>query len=297
LTTAAGASSTGQALVYRTGPFVVQLETDYPPLLRHLRDLYPATPVYTEDRIINFRIRMPRATGIRGYWRRQMRFFIDDTAPFEPYPLDHAFPFLEWGLNWCIAMRSHQYLMLHAGVVERGGRALILPALPGSGKSTLSAGLASRGWRLLSDEFGLVRPALGDLMPLPRAIPLKNASIPVIRRFAPDAFLGPLFEKTRKGDVAHMRPPGEALLRQREPADPRWVVFPHYTPETEARLEPLTDSRAFTRLAHNAFNYRLLGETGFRSLAALVRRCDCYSLEFADLEAATAMLRGLSEEA
>jgi predicted ATPase len=33
-------------------------------------------------------------------------------------------------------------------VVERDGHALILPAMPGSGKSTLTAALVQRGWRL-----------------------------------------------------------------------------------------------------------------------------------------------------
>jgi hypothetical protein len=43
-------------------------------------------------------------------------------------------------------------------VLERGGRALLLPAPSGSGKSTLCAGLAFNGWRLLSDELALLDP-------------------------------------------------------------------------------------------------------------------------------------------
>ena len=274
----------------------MHLRTDDPSLVALIADLYPTTPVFTDDQIVNFRIRMRRAPGIRGQWKPQIRFFLDEKPPFEPYPLDHAFPLLEWGTNWCIALRSHQYLMLHAAVVERGGKAMILPATPGSGKSTLSAGLAWRGWRLLSDEFGLVRRPQGDLLPLPRAVPLKNESIAVIRDFAPEAFLGPLFPKTRKGDVAHMRPPGDSLPRQQEPAEPRWIVFPRHRRGHPVRLQPIPASLAFTRLAHNSFNYRLLGEVGFRALAALIRRCDCYSFEYGDLEAATTFLTQLASD-
>ena len=94
--------------------------------------------------------------------------------------------------------------MLHAAVVERNGSALFLPAMPGSGKSTLCAALTYRGWRLFSDEFGLIEPARGAVLPLPRAIPLKNRSIEVIRRFAPQ---GPFVNESlhRFGNVGRTR--------------------------------------------------------------------------------------------
>lgn len=289
------ASLASPGIVYRTGPLLVQLRTDHPPVFSTLADLYPQTQVYSDEQIVQFRVRMLRQPGLRGRWRPQIRFHVEDGSPFEPYPLDHAFPLLEWGINWCIAIRCHQYLMLHAGVVERGGKGLILPAMPGSGKSTLSAGLAWRGWRLLSDEFGLIRRPQIDLMPLPRAVPLKNKSIEVIRSFAPEAFLGPLYPKTRKGDVSHMRPPHDSLLRQEEPAEPRWIVFPKFQSGQPTRLKPISDGLAFTRLAQNSFNYQMLGETGFRALSALIRRCSCYSFTYGDLEAATSVLSQLDD--
>jgi HprK-related kinase A len=282
-----------QGVTYRSGPFLVHLRSDHYPLLPLLAELYPDTPVYQPPRITHFHLRMPRPHGLRRWQRPQIRFFTDGISPFEPYPLDHALPLLEWGLNWCIALRAHQYLMLHAGVVEKQGKALILPALPGAGKSTLSAALAYRGWRLLSDEFGLVQPQTGEMLPLPRAIPLKNESIGVIRDFAPDAHLGRVYPKTRKGDVAHVAPPPDSLARQREPATPRWILFPRFRSKRPVSIEPNPKSLAFTRLANNAFNYRLLGATGFRALTALVRRCDAYSLEYSDLDEAIARLEEL----
>jgi len=55
-------------------------------------------------------------------------------------------------------------------------------------------------------------------------------------------------------------------------------------------LISIPKSLAFTRLAHNSFNYRLLGATGFRTLTAIIRQCDCYSFEYGDLESAIATL-------
>ena len=106
---------------------------------------------------------------------------------FNPLPAEQAFPLLEWGLNWCVATQCHQYLILHAAVLERGGRALIMPAPPGSGKSTLCAALVARGWRLFSDELALIEIGGGQIVPLPRPISLKNESIDrIISGFWPE---------------------------------------------------------------------------------------------------------------
>jgi HprK-related kinase A len=282
------------SLSFRTGPFGVRLTTDYRPLIGTVRAFYPGCQLDPADTVHAYHVRVERLRNPRRWWRRQAQFYIDGERPFDPYPLDHAFPFLEWGINWCIATRAHQYLMLHSGAVEVAGRGMLLPATPGSGKSTLSAGLALRGFRLLSDEFGLYDPRRQHLVPLPRAVPLKNRSIQVIRDFAPDAYIGPTYPKTRKGDVAHLRPPGDSISRQHEPAKPRWVVFPRFQSGAQLKLTALPKSVAFNRLAQNSFNYALLHLDGFQALGELIKRCDCYSLRFGDLEQAVAQLSRLA---
>jgi HprK-related kinase A len=217
--------------------------------------------------------------------------FVVRAGPFAV----QLFPLLEWGLNWCVATYAHQFLMLHSAVVEKHGRALLLPAWPGSGKSTLCAALVYRGWRLLSDEFGLIRPGTSAIVPFPRCIPLKNESIGILRDFAPDAVMGPIFPKTRKGDVAHLKPPAESVNRSEEAAAPALVVFPRYIPDQRARLRSLTKARAFMKLAGNAFNYELLGEQGFRTVASLIQSCDTYLFHYADLHEAVEVLDSLVE--
>jgi HprK-related kinase A len=163
---------------------------------------------------------------------------------------------------------------------------VILPGKPGSGKSTLAAALALRGWRLLTDEIAMVNPDDGRLVPLPRPVSLKNASIEVIRRMHAETPLGPRWEDTLKGTVAHMRPPVECIARAEERAEPGWIVFPHYRPGagTGSRRQPKGPS--LLRLADNAFNYSLLGTVGFETMARLVDRCDCYEFRYSDLDQA-----------
>jgi len=255
---------------------------------------YAALPLLPDDTVCHFRIEIRARGGLRRFSRPQAVFACDGFAPFEPYPRSHAFAMYEWGLNWATVQVAHDYLLLHSAVVEKGGKALLLPALPGSGKTTLCAGLVGRGWRLLSDEFAIVRPADGMLLPLPRVAPLKNASIDVIRSFAPQLRLGPRFERTRKGTVAHVFPPAESLARQAEVARPRWVVFPRYAAGSPSELTPQPPSLALARLVNNSFNYRITGEAGFRAICRLVRGVDCYELVNGSLEAAVAQLDALA---
>ena len=135
---------------------------------------------------------------------------------------------MEWGLNWCISGHMHQYLILHAAVLARGDDAVILPGPPGAGKSTLTAALALRGWRLLSDELTLIDPETGLLHGLARPVSLKNQSIDVIRAFAPEAVIGPVARDTAKGTVAHLKPSTVSVAGWRFPAKPAWVVFPRW---------------------------------------------------------------------
>ncbi|WP_462329416.1 HprK-related kinase A [Thiohalocapsa halophila] len=274
-----------QHLGYRIGPFAIQLHTPLRQVAELVRWSYADAQCLEPDTAaVQFNVRIERGPLRRRLLKPQAIFHLENDTPFQPFPADHAFPLLEWGLNWAIALRAQQFLMLHAAVLERDGRALLLPAVPGSGKSTLAAALTLRGWRLLSDEFGLVDPQTLAVVPVPRAIPLKNASIGVIRAFSPLAELGPVFPKTRKGDVAHLRPPGESLLRDREAAYPAWIVFPRYAAGAKLQRQALTRGHAFHRLSQNSFNYRLLGATGFAALTALVQRCHCWRAEYGDLD-------------
>jgi HprK-related kinase A len=280
------------------GPFNLHVAGNLPAtaFLDTLRRLYGEHRlVSTKTTIVDFHIRLRRPLGLRTFLRPQVSFESDAEAPFHRFPLDHAFPMFEWGLNWAIAVQAHQYLMLHSAVVAKDDRAMILPAQPGSGKSTLCAALVHRGWRLLSDEFGLIRPGGLEVTPIPRPIPLKNNSIELIRDFAPDAVFGPEFPKTRKGRISHVKPPASALGEHERPARITWVVFPQYRAGAKPELHPFPKGRAFLKVAGNAFNYKLQGEDGFRTVADIINHVDPQYFEFDDLEAAVKALDELAE--
>ena len=278
------------------GPFGVRVRSGLTALSQWLPCLYGDYPVADPEEFGDFQVRIDRPRGFRRWWRPQSLFRFDDQAPFKPLPLAQALPFFEWGFNWCVAQHAHRYLVLHAAVVARGNQALLLPGAPGAGKSTLCAGMVARGWRLLSDELALIRPERGDLVPLPRPISLKNASIPVIRRYSPGWQFGPACRDTAKGEVAHLRPPRASVEQATQPARVAWVVFPRFRPESELAFAPRPPEEAFRGLIGAAFNYPEQGVSGFHALADMANRSPSFSLGFSDLDRACRRLERLAEE-
>ncbi len=279
----------------RIGVFTIHIQSPLPAIAQGLHLLYADYPVEADQAFADFHVSVRHPSNLRRWLAPQAIFRFDNYVPFKPLPADQAYPLLEWGMNWCFSTQYHRHLVIHAAVIEKNGRALILPAPPGSGKSTLCAALALRGWRLLSDELTLVTPDEINIVPMCRPVSLKNESIPIIQNFEPSATLGPLALDTSKGTVGHMRAPTDSIRRGHEEALPAWIVFPKYEADATAQLVKRHKASAFMQIAENTFNYSMLGLGGFNTISELVDRCDCYDFTYSSLDQAIATFQTLSE--
>ncbi|MDR2186432.1 MAG: HprK-related kinase A [Azonexus sp.] len=278
-----------------TGSLVSRIQSTLPDVARSIHVLYAHHPYSAAPEFADFHVELGRPRNLRRWFSRQAEFVVDGERPFEPLPRDQAPAFLEWGLNWSIAASCHQWLTIHAASLERNGQAVILPAPPGSGKSTLCAALALRGWRLLTDEMSLIDLQTTAAYALARPINLKNASIDLIRSFAPASVWGPETYDTAKGRVTHLRPPADSVDRMLESAQPRWIVFPRYATGAEPLLTPRGKATTFIHFARNAFNYSQLGALGFEVAGRLVSQCDCYDFTYSRLDDALEVFDWLAD--
>jgi HprK-related kinase A len=267
-----------------------------PSLAAMLRTVYGAYPIDPPQGMFDVSVTLRPTPGLRTWLRPQVQLLCDGVRELEPFPRDTPLPLLEWGINYALASRMYCDLLLHAGVVERGGAAIVMPAMPGSGKSTLTAALSLSGFRLLSDEFGVVRLSDSALLPMLRPVALKNASIDVIAAAFPAAVIGPRFPKTHKGTVAHLAPLASHVEARHVAAQPRLIIFPRFDAAIDVDLEPVGKGRAFARLAVNSFNYDALGPDAFDALGQVVQQSSCWVLHYGNLEGAIAAIRRLVDE-
>nr|WP_316639030.1 HprK-related kinase A [uncultured Roseateles sp.] len=283
-------------LLLQISPFVTRIRSDVHKVAREIASMYGDFAVCSPDTFADFHVEVALESGLRRWVNPLARFAFDGKRAFVPLPAEQAFPMIEWGLNWCVAAHAHQYLIIHAAVVEKGGRAAVLPAPPGSGKSTLCAGLVNRGWRLLSDELALYDFATGLIYGMARPVNLKNASIGVIQAFAPDAVFTPPVPDTAKGTVALMRPPTLSVQRATEPAKPAWVVLPKYQANSDALLCSHDKAQAFMLVAEQSFNYDIHGVRGFNAVADLLDQCASYRFSYSNLDDAVRVFDQLAAD-
>ena len=283
-----------KGLVVGTGPFTFRLFSEHSHVRESIHRLYAHYPVYDSDAFAQYTVRLQHGPGLRRWVRKQVRFGYEGQFPFEPLPFTHAYPQLEWAMNWCISTQAHQYLIFHAATVERDGKAVIMPAPSGSGKSTLCAALIHRGWRLMSDELALISMGDHTVVPLVRPVSLKNSSISIIQSYVPEAVMSSITLDTVKGSVAHMKVPDAHVMNMSTPSTPTWIIFPKYAAGTAPQLERVSKAQTLVELARNSFNYALHGKTGFNVLARMLEKCDCYSFEYSHLDDAIAAFDNLA---
>ena len=285
----------GPGLVLDLGAMRVRLHSRVAGLAAALAQVYRHFPLDDADPYVDSELRLDRGRDWPRIWQARLRFLADGTAPFESAPAALSLAQLEWGMNWVYAHLFSRHLLLHSGAVERHGVGLMLVASPGSGKSTLTAALSLKGFRVLSDEFGSLRLSDRRLLPLAKPVALKNTSIDLIRTWSPEAVLGPVFVGTHKGDVAHLALTQDSVSRRHEPARPGILIFPTWQADQPVELTRVMPARALSELAHNSFNYSLLGQPAFEAASDLVAGCECYRLTYGRLPDVVPVLEDLCQ--
>ena len=275
----------------RIGPIGFRIGSDWRAPVAQLESLYADYPA-PRDGVPDFNVRLFAARPWRRFARPAVMIGGDFVLPeAAPLPLAQGLLAAEMGMNLQMALGQRRYLLLHASVVERDGRALVMTGMSGAGKSTLAALLGARGWRLMGDEFALVDPETGSIHAFPRLVSLKNDAIGVVEIGVPDGRFGPLLAGTPKGDIRHLVPDAVAITAMDRPAAPALILFPRFG--FDAAQRDVLPSEVFVRLTQASTNYVALGERGFDALTRIVKTVPARAIDYPDTDSAIAQVEAL----
>jgi hypothetical protein len=179
--------------------------------------------------------------------------------------------------------RRPDLFFVHSAVLELGGRAVLLVAPSGTGKSTTAWALSHHGFRYLSDELAPIDPGTLRVHPFPRALHLK-ATPPARYPLSPAA--------SRTGRSIHVAPgdlPGGVCRdSQRLGA----VVFLHRARGTTTEsIRPVSAAEAAATLLANALNPLAHRGDGLDPAVAVARSTPCFSLALGDVDATCHLLK------
>jgi HprK-related kinase A len=283
----------GTGLRLRIGPLVANIRSELPSVGNGLATHYARHVVGTDDDFADIHVELQRGRA-PGAWRRcEVVFGLDGAQPLARLPGDDGFPLLEWALQWSVSAHCHHFLIVHGAALERHGRALLLPGPDGAGKSTLAAGLALSGWRLLSDAIVLLDLETGRILPLPRPIGVDGGALEALRAFQPSFSFAASEHALPRGNITYLSAPASSFDSDRSVL-PAWVVFARYEPGGAAQMRPLDGALAFMSLVENAVNYNLHGRRGFETLAKVIDACDSHQCTHGTLPEAVTMFSSLA---
>lgn len=169
-------------------------------------------------------------------------------------------------------------VMSHAGGIERGGVACVLPADPESGKTTLTTGLVRAGFSYLTDEAVSFDHETGEIEPFPKPLSIDHGSQRLFPELRPPAFA--VDDEMQWQVPARSIRPDAIGGRCRA----RYVIFPKYTPDAPTRLEPVTRAEALVELAKNTFRFREQPRRGLDVLSEVIRNVECFRLAVGSLD-------------
>jgi len=225
---------------------------------------------------------------IRGYNDGNIHSYVyHDGKPIgRTSRLSHLAPIVKSEL-WQTAINSYQFLFyVHAGVVGNGDSCVLLPAAPGSGKSSLTAALTHRGHRYFSDEVALVEPETFRVAPMPLALCVKSSGWELIAGYYPEILHRPAHRRNDGKMVRYLPPPAAALQQKSSPVS--HIIFPRYDPDVETTLSPVGRPEALRRLMEECLAMRRrLTAADAHGLVRWMETIHCYELSFSSLQEAT----------
>jgi hypothetical protein len=168
-------------------------------------------------------------------------------------------------------------LVLHAGAIAKGDRGILIAGPSGSGKSSLAAWFADRGFDYLTDEIVRVAPDGRSLAALPRPLIVKPGSKRHVQRLE-------RLHSWREHKLGQKLALSPNVRTRRTCAINALILFPRFEKNAELALTPLTPAQAGLRLMECNLNSMNLEDGGLAAIQSVVGPAPALELRYGDYE-------------
>jgi hypothetical protein len=187
----------------------------------------------------------------------------------------------------CVLYHLGSYdVAFHAAMVAQGDCGLLLCAPRESGKSTLAAYLAAKGFDLLADEPALLQLDSWSVQSVPLPISLKEGSWSCLQEEWPQLGGAPVHVRSDGVPIRLLHPPAQRVSPRRRRLT--HFVFPRYSPSSAAQPERLSPLSALCLLNTGGMLFaRSSTRENFESFLNLLCQTPAFTLPFSSLAGAT----------
>ena len=277
------------------GVFSMRLRGKEPTLLHFLLDAYRDVPARIElNDVTDISVNVRPPSILRKFIRPQVIPDPGFIVPAVPLPPRLAPLAMEMGLNLSIALKCCRLTTFHAAVVGNENGTILISARSGGGKSTLASALMMDGYRLYSDEFGLLDMQEGFLWPHPRPVSLKAESIEIVKELTGADWLTQTLTGTPKGDIAYRRVRASDIEGASRPGHAMLLLFPAFAAGSSARAKEISKAEALMKLIPSSTNYHLLGKGAFEASVKMVENARAFEITYGNVEDSLIMARDLA---
>lgn len=189
---------------------------------------------------------------------------------------------------------SRKFLALHAGVVAHGRDAMIISGSPQRGKTVLTLALVGAGLRFLSDELAVIERGGWGVLPHPRAVLLRQASLRLLPELRDTLLRAPARLDDGHEERLAFHVPRAFPDRVGGPCRIRFVVLLRPRESGRTDLAPVRKSVALLQLMiQTVFSENIPFDERVAAVSTVVERADCYTLRADGVEQAVQRLKDL----
>ena len=205
---------------------------------------------------------------------------------------DQIAPLLHANIVMAAYWSSDCLAAVHGAAVTRGDDCVLMPAVSGRGKTTLTAALLASGWGYCTDDLALLDGDPLRLRAVPTCLGLKRGSWDVLAGVFPQIEDLPVHIRADGKEVRYLAPPASVLPPpEADSYRVRAVVLPAYEQEGKTRLLGISPGEGLKRLTQAGYDLpRRLDRRSLTRLIDWISDIPCFELRYGRLDEAVLTL-------